>query len=149
MRIALIALVLMGGPWLSQLRAQEPQAPPAPAVVAQFLGFSESQAARFVQLLQNLQAAVTPIEQQIVARQQQIEKLLNTEPPDPAAIGMLLVQIHALQKQAEHAIQGYHDGFVALLSLEQQQKTQAVTQAGQLLPAIRAFAEVRLIEPPH
>jgi len=148
-RIALIAVFVAGGPWLSGLLAQETQAPPAPIVVAQFLGFSESQATRFGQLLQTLQAAIAPLEQQMVARQQRIEKLLNTDPPDPTAVGTLLVEIHALQKQAERAIQNYHDGFTALLNMEQQEKTRAVTQAGQLFPAIRAFAEVRLIEPPH
>ena len=41
------------------------QPPPAPAIVAQFLGLSDTQAARFKQLLQSLQATAGTIEQQI------------------------------------------------------------------------------------
>ena len=149
MKMALMVVAMAIGPWLSALVAQPPPGPPAPAVVIQFLQFSEAQAGQFQQLLMGLQAAIAPIEQQVSIRQQRLEGLLSAAQPDPAAIGALVLEIRTLEKQGQQALQSYHDGFLALLTPEQQQKTAAVAQAGQLLPAVKAFAEVRLIEPPH
>jgi hypothetical protein len=64
-------------------------------------------------------------------------------------VGQLLLEIHGLQQQLGQALQSYHESFLALLTADQMQKTQAVVQAAQLLPAVKAFAEVRLIEPPR
>ncbi len=96
--------------------ADEVLQPPGPVIVVQFLGFSDTQAAQFTQLLQTLQATAGGLQQQIGPKQQALVTLLS---------------------------------FLALLTSDQRQKTQAVVQAAQLLPAVKAFAEVRLIEPPR
>ena len=151
MRTRLAALGLAVCLPLSFAAAQErpAQAPPAPAVVVQFLGFSETQAAQFLQHLQNLQGAIGAIEQQLAAQRRQLETLLNSEAPDPAALGAALLQIRATERQAGAAFDAYHQAFLALLTQEQKDKVQAVANAAQLQPAVRAFAEVRLIEPPR
>jgi Spy/CpxP family protein refolding chaperone len=148
MKTAFIVLAIVVAPLLFGF-AEAPQPPPAPAIVAQFLGFSDAQAAQFQQLLQNLQATVGGLQQQIGPKQQALENLLSTAQPDPATAGKLLLEIHALQQQVGQALQSYHESFLALLTSDQKQKTQAVVQAAQLLPAVRAFAEVHLIEPPR
>src|SRR5579863_5280924 len=129
--------------------ADEAPPPPAPVMVAQFLSFSDAQAAQFQQLLQSLQATAGGLQQQIGPMQQMLDSLLGTARPDPATVGALLLQIHALQQQLGQALQYYHESFLALLSSDQMEKTQAVVQAARLLPAVKAFAEVRLIEPPR
>jgi|SRR5579864_158538 Spy/CpxP family protein refolding chaperone len=149
MKQTFITLVIAVCPLLSGFADEAPQPPPAPAIVTQFLGFSDTQAAQFQQLLQSLQAAVGGLQQQIGPKQQALESLLNTAQPDPATVGELLLEIHALQQQIGQALESYHEGFLALLTSDQKQKTQAVVQAVQLLPAVKAFAEVRLIEPPR
>ena len=131
-------------PWL--LPAQEP---PAPAVVAGFLGFSDSQGTKFGQLLGALQTTVGALQQQIVPRQQALERVLSADQPDPAAVGRLVLEIRAIQKQVGQALQSYHENFLALLTQEQKEKTQAVVGAAQLLPAVKAFAQVRLLDPPQ
>jgi len=78
-----------------------------------------------------------------------MERLLNNDPPDPASVGALLLEIRTLQKQAGQILQSYHESFLALLTSEQQEKVRMVIQAGQLFPAVRAFAELRLTEPPR
>src|SRR2546429_353400 len=149
MKQAFMALAIAVCPFLSAFADEAPQPPPAPAIVVQFLGLSDTQATQFLQLLQNLQTSVGGLQQQIGPKQQSLENLLNnTAPPDPAAVGGLMLQIHDLQKQLGQAFQTYHENFLALLTSEQKEKAQAVVQAAQLLPAVRAFAEVRLIEPP-
>jgi Spy/CpxP family protein refolding chaperone len=149
MKQAFAALAIAVCSCVSGFADEAPQAPPAPAIVVQFLGFSDTQAAQFQQLLQTLQASVGGLQQQLSPKQQSLDSLLNNAQPDPAAVGGLMLQIHALQQQLAQAVQAYHDNFLALLTSEQKQRVQAVVQAAQLLPAVRAFAEVRLIEPPH
>ena len=148
MKQALMVLAIAVGPLLSGFADEAPQ-PPAPVIVAQFLGFSDTQAAQFQQLLQSLQATVGGLQQQIGPKQQALDSLLSTAQPDPATAGELLLEIHALQQQLGQALQSYHESFLALLTSDQMQKAHAVVQAAQLLPAVRAFAEVRLIEPPR
>ena len=129
------------------LTAQEQ--PPAPALVAQFLGFSDSQTAQFQELLQNLQSSIGPLQQQAAAAQQSLEQLANSDNPDPAAIGARLLAIRAIQKQFQAALDSYHKLFAALLTTDQTQKVGAVNQAGHLLPAVNAFAQLQLIAPPQ
>jgi len=120
------------------LTAQEQ--PPAPALVAQFLGFSDSQTAQFQKLLQNLQSNIGPLQQQAAGAQQSLEQLVNSDNPDPGAIGARLLGIRAIQKQILAALGSYHKLFAGLLTGDQMQKVQAVTQAGGLMPAVNAFA---------
>ena len=61
----LMGLAIAVGPLLSGFADEAPQPPPAPVIVAQFLGFSDTQAAQFQQLLQSLQATVGGLQQQI------------------------------------------------------------------------------------
>ena len=129
------------------LTAQEP--PPAPALVAHFLGFSDSQTAQFQELLQNLQSNIGPPQQKVAAAQQSLEQLANSDSPDPAAIGARLLAIRAIQKQILAALDSYHKLFAALLTRDQMQKVEAVTRAGELLPAVNAFAQLQLIAPPQ
>lgn len=129
------------------LTAQEQ--PPAPALVVQFLGFSESQSAQFQKLVENLQSSVGPLQQQAAAGQQSLEQLVNSDHPDPAAIGARVLAVRAIQKQILSALDSYHNLFTGLLTGDQVQKVQFVTQAGQLLPAVRAFAQLQLIAPPR
>ena len=129
------------------LTAQEQ--PPAPALVAQFLGFSDSQTAQFQKLLQNLQSNIGPLQQQAAAAQQSLEQLANSDNPDPAAIGARLLAIRAIQKQFQAALDSYHKLFTALLTGDQMQRVEAVNHAGKLLPAVNAFAQLQLIAPPQ
>ena len=149
MKRMLMVLTIACGPLLSLSRGEEAQAPPAPAIMAGFLGFSDTQAARFGQLLQGLQSTVGPLQQQMMAQQKALDTVLSADQPDPAAVGKLVLTVRALQKQIGQAFQSYHEGFLALLTQEQKEKTQAVIGAAQLLPAVRAFAEVHLLDPPQ
>ena len=150
MKQAIMALAIAAFPLtFSGFADEAQQPPPAPAIVAQFHGFSDHQAAQFRQLLQNLQETAGELQQQIGPKQQALDTLLSTAQPDPATVGKLLLEIHALQQQFGQTVQSYHESFLTLLTSDQKQKTQAVVQAAQLLPAVRAFAEVRLIEPPR
>jgi len=119
-----------------------------PAVVASFLGFTEAQTSEFVALLGQLQPTLQGLEGQIVVLQTQLDILLSQPSPNPAILGNLLLQIHALEQQVAEAIQSYQSKFVALLTEVQKQKVQAVTQASQLQPVVGAFVALKLAPPP-
>ena len=121
---------------------------PPPAVVAAFLGLTASQAAQFGGLLGQSQAALGGLQQQIAALQAQLDSLVSEPNPDPAAIGNLFLQIHALGQQVAQTIQSFQSQFAALLTAEQAQKVQAVTQAAQLQPVVGAFVALNLAPAP-
>ncbi len=81
---ALVALcfspVLSGTPGMAPASfstTPDPTAPPPPlVVVAKFLGLSEPQQAQFRELLAGLQGTASELEQQIGAKQAQLEQLV-------------------------------------------------------------------------
>lgn len=119
------------------------QAPSPIQIVVQFLQLQPNQAQEFGQLLQARQAAVTPLLQGIQQRVQQLEALLNSG-GSPADVGMLVIQIHALQQQVAQVQQNFLSTFVSLLGPEQQQRLEAVQIAAQLQPILPAFQQLSL-----
>jgi len=119
-----------------------------PAVVASFLGFTEAQTAQFESLFGQFQTTLHGLQEQIGARQSQLDILLSQPNPNPAVVGTLLLQIHALQQKVAQAIRSFQSQFAALLTEEQKQKVQAVTLASQLQPVVGAFVALYLVPPP-
>jgi Spy/CpxP family protein refolding chaperone len=147
--LAVLFILLCRLPALSQAPEQRPD-PHAPVLaVAQFLGFSQTQTSQFLQAFDGFQSAMQNVQTQIAAKQRQLEELIRSAPPvDPGRIGQVVLEIHALQSQAQQVIGTYHNTFLSLLSPEQLQKVQMVNQARQLIPAVGVFAAVALIAPP-
>src|ERR1700674_1155541 len=112
-------------------------------VVAEFLQLRPGQASELGQLLQARQAALVPLFQTAQAMTQQLGILLNTG-GNPAQVGVLVIQIHALQQQMGQAQQSFFSHFVAILDGEQLQKLQAVQIAAQLQPILPAFQPIFL-----
>ena len=95
------------------------------------------------QLLQARQAALVPLLQTAQSLIQQLGNLLNSG-GNPAQVGVLVIQIHALQQQIARAQQVFLMQFTAILSAEQLQKLQAVQIAAQLQPILPAFQPIFL-----
>jgi hypothetical protein len=112
-------------------------------VVAEFLQLQPGQASALEQLLQARQAALVPLFQTAQTLIQQLAVLLNSG-GNPAQVGILVIQIHALQQQMAQAQQAFLTQFVAILDAEQLQKLQAVQIAAQLQPILPAFQPVFL-----
>ena len=121
---------------------------PAPAVVASFLGFTEAQAAQFGALLGQFEPTLHGLQEQIAARQTQLDTLLSQPNPNPAVVGSFVLQIRALTQQVAQAVQSFQNQFATLLTDEQKQKVQAVTQASQLQPLVGAFVSLNLAQAP-
>jgi len=112
-------------------------------VVAKFLQLRPGQVSELEELLQARQTTLVPLFQTAQALTQQLAVLLNSG-GNPAPVGILVIQIHALQQQMAQAQQALLTRFVAILDAEQLQKLQAVQIAAQLQPILPAFQPIFL-----
>ena len=112
-------------------------------VVAEFLQLRPGQVSELEQLLQARQATLVPLFQTAQTLIQQLDTLLNSG-GNPAQVGVLVIQIHALQQQMVQAQQGFLTQFVVILDAEQLQKLHAVQIAAQLQPILPAFQPIFL-----
>jgi len=112
-------------------------------VVAEFLQLRPGQVSELEQLLQARQARLVPLFQTAQSLIQQLGNLLNSG-GSPTPVGVLVIQIHALQQQMAQAEQAFLSQFVAILDAEQLQKLQAVQIAAQLQPILPAFQPIFL-----
>jgi hypothetical protein len=112
-------------------------------VVAEFLQLQPGQVSQLEQLLQARQAALVPILQNVQELTEQLGVLLNSG-ENPAQVGILVIQIHALQQQEAQTQQAFLAQFVASLDPEQVQKLQAAQVAAQLQPILPAFQPIFL-----
>jgi hypothetical protein len=118
---------------------------PAPLqLVVQFLQLQPAQQPIFGQLLQARQTAVAPFFQAIAQSQQQLDSLLASG-GNPAQVGALVIQIHALQQQILQTQQVFLENFVNLLDQDQLQRLAAVNLAAQLQPVVPAFQTLQLL----
>ncbi|HKW63629.1 MAG TPA: hypothetical protein VJN89_13855 [Candidatus Acidoferrum sp.] len=112
-------------------------------VVEEFLQLTPSQASELSQLLQARQVKLVPIVQTAQSLTQQLGNLLNTG-ANPAQVGVVVIQIHALQQQAAQAQQAFLTQFTAILTADQLQRMQAVQIAAHLQPILPAFQPIFL-----
>lgn len=113
------------------------------AVVAQFLTLAPEQVQAVGQLLQQREQALSPIQQQIAAHEQQIEQLIASG-GDPALIGQLVIEVHHLQAAAQAVQAQFLASFRSALTEPQQQRSAQVQMAAQLQPVVPAFQALRL-----
>jgi hypothetical protein len=121
----------------------DPDAPSPIQIVVEFLQLQPAQQPIFGQLLQARQTAVTPLFLGIAQREQQLEALLASG-GNPAQVGILVIQIHALQMQIVQTQQAFLANLANLLEPEQQQRMAAVQLAAQLQPVLPAFQALQL-----
>lgn len=112
-------------------------------VVAEFLQLWPGQVSELEQLLAARQATLVPLFQTAQSLIQQLGMLLNSG-GNPAQVGAVVIQIHALQQQMGQAQQAFLTQFIAILDTEQLQRLQAVQIAAQLQPILPAFQPIFL-----
>jgi hypothetical protein len=112
-------------------------------VVAEFLQLQPGQVTELGQLLQGRQTTLVPLFQTAQALIQQLGTLLNSG-GNPAQVGIVVIQIHALQQQMAQVQQSFLSHFVAILDADQLQRLQAVQIAAQLQPILPAFQPIFL-----
>src|SRR5229473_2268978 len=112
-------------------------------LVAEFLQLRAGQASELEQLLQARQATLAPLFQTAQSLIQQLGMLLNSG-GNPAQVGVLVIQIHALQQRMAQVQQAFLAQFMAILDADQLQRLQAVQIAAHLQPILPAFQPIFL-----
>lgn len=112
-------------------------------VVAEFLQLTPSQVSELGQLLQARRAKLVPLVQTVQALTQQLSNLLNSG-ANPAQVGGVVIQMHALEQQAALAQQAFLTQFTAILTADQLQRLQTVQIAAQLQAILPYFQPIFL-----
>ncbi|HKO54964.1 MAG TPA: periplasmic heavy metal sensor [Thermoanaerobaculia bacterium] len=144
MRKTFVASVVLAILYCPLVRAEE-QLPPPITVVAGFLQLSPEQVAALLTIMQTRDAALQPIAAKLHANQEALGKLVESPDANPAAVGRLLLDIRAAQKQAETIARDAGAAFERNLTPEQRDRLQFVRQAAQIEPVIPAFRAVGLL----
>lgn len=119
---------------------------PAPImVVSNVLQLSPDQTGALINMIQTRDTALQPIAAKLRADHEALGKLLESPAPDAAAVGGLLIEIHAVEKQAGAVAQDAATAFESVLTDEQRQRLQFVRQAAQAQPVIPAFKAAGLL----
>jgi hypothetical protein len=130
---------------LQTTAAQGDSDAPAPLqIVVQFLQLQPAQQTVFGQLLVARQTAVAPLFQAIAQKEQQVQTLLGSG-GNPAQVGILVIQITALQQQIVQTQLAFLTNLENMLDADQQQRLAAVRVAAQLQPVVPAFQLLQLM----
>jgi hypothetical protein len=138
-----LALVLaVAAPIAAQM--PPPGGPPPEFVLKEVLGLSEGQVAALRDLERARFEAAGALGRQVEAQQQALSAALSATPPDPGAVGALLISVTSLQKQFGQVQEGFRNGFLGLLSDEQKSRVGFIQGVETALRAAGALHQLGL-----
>jgi uncharacterized membrane protein len=143
MRTLALALTLTLWPFVAPLRADGP--PPPVQVIANVLALSEGQIGSWIGILDARNTAIQPLQQQLQAKQQAIATLLQSGVADPAAVGGLFIDAHAIELQIAGVVTQANMQFEALLTEDQRTRLHQIRQAAQVCPVVPALQATGLL----
>ena len=114
-------------------------------VLARFLQLTEQQVADVRTLLEARKDIIEPLMKQIPEKEKELQELLNSASPDPAAVGRVTIAIRDLRRQVDEARKDFAAGFEALLTAEQKTRVNTARQAARLQPVVGALRELGII----
>ena len=121
-----------------------PGGPPPELVLKEFLGLSDGQVASLRDLERARAGAASALAQQVEAQQQALSVALSAAPPDPGAVGVLVISITSLQKQFGQIQEGFRSGFLGLLSDDQKSRVGFIQAVETALRAAGALHQLGL-----
>lgn len=145
-QLFLIVLLALAAP----LAAQEADGPPPVAEAAhnqvvRFLQLSGDQVAGWNASYQVHREAEQPLQQALATLQEEIDARFAAGNPDPAGLGGLMIERHALGEELQAVHVSYHEAFVALLDEAQAKRLALIARADAVQPLIPAFKLFELI----
>jgi Spy/CpxP family protein refolding chaperone len=165
-----VALLIAGGTWgLAQLPAASagavrespgrmrspgvfrrgPDRVRAVEIISHYLDLTDGQASQIREILEGAQSTIKPLREEIQPLRQSLRDELDSGAAVAGSVGQLVIQIHGLGDQIRSEQQSAADSIRSLLNDEQIHKVEAVRQAAQLVPVIRAFGVLGLLPPPQ
>ena len=147
-RKLVVLVILICTTSLVPVFGQEP--PPAMEAahntVVRFLQLDDSQAAAWDGIYADHRAAEQPLRENIRDLEAELQELFDTENPDPAAVGALVIEIRSIREALFELDQSYNEDFMALLSEEQLNRLKFIRRADDVqkfIPAFKAFELIR------
>ena len=90
--------------------------------IARFLDLSESQIEQTKALHEELVAAARPLHEEARGLHAELHGLLNGDAPDPAAVGVRVIEIHEIREQGRLLRRDFEADFTALLTPTQRER---------------------------
>ncbi len=127
--IAILAL------FIAAIAIAQPGPGPRPPqkAVAEYLQLSDQQVTTWQQIQKDTAATVQPLAENARDLHKQIETALEAATPDPAAVGKLAVELHAVQEKIRAAHEAGKAKRVAVLNADQKAKFEAFEAAAAFL----------------
>ena len=145
-----VLLLALAMPAIAQEKPAEQEPGPimngAQHMVIEFLDLDAEQAAAWEVLWVDHRIAEEPIRHQIADVQAMIEDLFATGTPDPAELGLLMIERRYLGESLADVHRVYIEGFELLLDEEQAQRLRQIRIAEKIqgfIPAFKAFELVK------
>ena len=155
MRIHRFVLGLAAGVLLAQPTPTRPAAPPAPGIAAvqNYLGLSDQQVQRLVQLRREEEQVLQPLRQQQREKAQALREARQSANPNPTTIGQLILDLQNLRKDLVVINEAYHSKALALLDSAQKAKLDeleaAAQRAARARPVLRGATLLNLLAAPE
>ena len=127
------------------IQAQEPLPDKVLEAVQTFLELDDLQLQDLVTLRDNHLLAIEPLKTQIREVQQAQNELLQSDSPDPAAVGGNVLQLRALHQQLREAERSFRESALVLLTDEQKRKVGQVQRALRLVHYARPLSAFGLV----
>ena len=102
--------------------------PPLPRL-AFFLDLTEAQVAQAQGIFEAAQAEIQPLREAQRALLEQLRAALEPAEPDPAAVGALVIDLHANREAIRAVLEGAIDDFEAILTPEQLERFEILREA--------------------
>ena len=117
------------------------QTTPQPAELQAVLNLSDAQVQSLIGIRQQLPQSLQPVLATASQKQQALQQLLQSNAPDPAAVGSLVIALNNLGQQVQQIVNDSQAQSLAVLTQDQASKLQVLAQALQLQsPAAQAVA---------
>jgi hypothetical protein len=139
-----LALILAIAVPMAAQMPPPPGGPPPELVLKEVLGLSEGQVATLRDLERARADAAGALQRQVEAQQQALSAALSATPPDPGAVGALVISITSLQKQFGQVQEGFRNGFLGLLNEEQKSRVGFIQGVETALRAAGALHQLGL-----
>lgn len=112
------------------------------------LNLSDSQIQGLVQLQQQKPQAVLPLVQRVQQDQQKLQQLIEAN-ADPAAIGLLFIEVTGLTRQIQQLAANFQQQALSILGPDQRNQVAALTEVLRLTTAAQQAAALGLVIPPN
>jgi len=107
-----------------------------------YLDLTDEQVEEIQAIVQSTREAIHVIHEEMQPLQMELQELLESEAPDPTAVGNLVLEIHGLRSQIADLRTSQKEQIEALLTPEQLEKLDRLRHLGRaeaLLPALRGL----------